>query len=1079
MMRIVPSGNAAAVWSYYTSALRREDYYMRGQEVPGKWHGKAAEYLGLKGEVTPEQFRALLENTHPLDGSRLTPRTRADRLCGWDINFHCPKSVSLLLAFTGDERLIRAFRESVAETMQDIEAMAMTRVRTDGQYTDRVSGNMVWSEFLHSMARPVDGIPDPHTHIHAFVQNVTFDSVEGRWKALKIREIKKQAPYFQALFHSRFAKKVVDLGFSARRTRHAWEVVGLPNDLLTKFSRRTAEIDALAEKKGITNAKFKDQLGAKSRAGKRRGLTHSDLMAAWGERLDDDERVAIYKTHDEKPKPSKPIRATAESALAFAEKKCFERVSVVSRNTLLKEALRYGVGYVTEAEIEQEMLRGGYFEREIGGEVLTTNSALVIEEAELIERVREGRGRLAPLMSGRLRFQRGFLSKEQKDVVRHVLKSNDQVVMVRGVAGAGKTTAMEEIRDQLEGAGIRIFAFAQSAGASRGVLRDSGFRDADTISRLLVDKRLQQSTRGGVIFIDESGIVGLRDMTRIMEIAGESTKVVLAGDPKQHTPVSRGDSMRLLEEYAGLPIASIRQIRRQEELGYREAIKALSEGDSKKGLYLLERIGAIEEVENDKARYRRLAEEYFRSMEENGELPKVMSPTHKEGRMVTRAIRDKLWEHGHLGAERPFLQYRSLGEDEADKLLPESYSRGLLLQYHQNAKGITRGDMLPVVEADGENVWLGLPNGSRLELDFSTIDRFQVYEKAKIKLAEGDLIRFTRNGTSANGSRLYNGTVRRISKIGSDGELTLENGMRLAADHGHIDHGYCRTSHSSQGKTVREVLVAQSSSSAAAASKEGFYVSCSRGKESIRIFTDDRIELQSAIGNSSQRMSALEFGGIEREIFMNEGLNGVQWAKRLAEERARHHKPGTHAQKLAASRRLDPLKKPQTMDFRDYVRMRRNNLEADGKSRSKGHGPSKTKARFRGTTVPKLIERNLSQKKRFGRITPEEDLAKRRAQEAKWKAEEKKGFRSRLFGRIQTSKLRLKQKLQSSLPKRNVNADKEKKFSLGNLKASVKALSSKAAKKMNAAKEVKKQRDKKADQKIRQAKVQTVTIRKK
>ena len=62
-----------------------------------------------------------------------------------------------------------------------------TRVRTGGQDGNRVTGNMVWGEFIHTTSRPVDGIPDPQLHAHVFVFNSTWDQEENRWKAGQIR----------------------------------------------------------------------------------------------------------------------------------------------------------------------------------------------------------------------------------------------------------------------------------------------------------------------------------------------------------------------------------------------------------------------------------------------------------------------------------------------------------------------------------------------------------------------------------------------------------------------------------------------------------------------------------------------------------------------------------------------------------------------------------------------------------------------------------------------------------------------------------------------------------------------------
>lgn len=1078
MLRIVPSGNSASARSYYTSALRREDYYTGDREVPGLWHGRGAELLGLTGEVQPDQFGKLLENRHPVTGAQLTPRTRADRLCGWDMNFHAPKSLSTLQAFAQDSELVRVFREAVAETMSDIESLAATRVRRGGRYEDRLTTNLCWSEFVHFTARPVSGIPDPHLHIHAFVQNLTMDPEEGRWKAVKNHDIKKEAPFFQELFHSRLARKVAGLGYSIRRTRHAWEVVGLSDELLAKFSRRTAQIDAVADAKGITDARSKDGLGARTRAGKRKGLTHADLLAAWDARLHEDERTAILHTYAEKPAARNTMPVTAADALAFAEGKCFDKASVVKRSTLLTAALRYGVGHVLLEDLEREMGRRDYIERSVGGELLCTRGALMVEEAELITKIREGRGRMAPMQPARLRFSRDFLSREQKEAVRHILRSNDQVIAIRGVAGAGKTTLMQEVREQIEKAGLRVHAFAPSAAASRGVLRDEGFRDADTVARLLVDERLKHQVRGQVIFIDEAGLLGNRDMAGLMAIAGNSTRIVLVGDTRQHAPVSRGDSMRLLEDFAGLPIAQVRQIRRQEKAAYRDAVKALSEGDTAKGFRLLERFGAIVEIPDDEQRYRELAAAYFCSIDETGSAPLVVSPTHGEARAVTAAIRTHLVEAGQLGERRLFTRYHGLDWDEAEKQRPENYEPGLVLQFHQNARGIPRGSVVSVLGNDGvRGVRLGLPNGSEMMLDWEATDRFQMFAKQEIEIAKGDLIKITRNGSSANGRRLFNGTVLKVRGFNAKGRIVLENGVELDAAHGHISHGYCHTSHGSQGKTVGEVFVAQSASSFLAASREGFYVSCSRGKESIRIFTDDKLELQRAIGNSSQRLSALEFGGVGKEAFVSGGLDGVEWVKRVAAERARHHEPGTHVQKLAAARRIDPLQKPQAVDFRSYIEMRRANVEADGKSRSKGYGPSGLNTGLKGTTRAKKAGPEKSTAKPETPVaspsgkqvpavgkpaaqaagTPHEPALKPKQAAPQNKARE--AMKEKVAASIRTGQERLKTKLKENLPQASVKEPRGRKVAVGNTKVEASKLSSPQARDMQAQRAVQAKRE--------------------
>ena len=192
-------------------------------------------------------------------------RTRTERTVGYDFTFSVPKSVSLLYAMSGDQDILDAFRAAVDETMREMEAEMKTRVRKGRQDTDRTTGNMVWAEFIHTTSRPVDGIPDPQLHAHVFAFNTTWDDEERRWKAGQFRELKRDAPYFQAAFRVRLAGKLQDLGFGVERKRDDFEIAGIPADVLKRFSRRTALIEKVAEEQGITDPDRKAELGAETR----------------------------------------------------------------------------------------------------------------------------------------------------------------------------------------------------------------------------------------------------------------------------------------------------------------------------------------------------------------------------------------------------------------------------------------------------------------------------------------------------------------------------------------------------------------------------------------------------------------------------------------------------------------------------------------------------------------------------------------------------------------------------------------------------------------------------------------------
>ena len=74
---------------YYTGevASSAEEYYLGKGESQGRWVGSLADRFGLRGAVTPEAFRAVLDGRHPKTGEQLA-RSRAGR------RHHCPTNAN-------------------------------------------------------------------------------------------------------------------------------------------------------------------------------------------------------------------------------------------------------------------------------------------------------------------------------------------------------------------------------------------------------------------------------------------------------------------------------------------------------------------------------------------------------------------------------------------------------------------------------------------------------------------------------------------------------------------------------------------------------------------------------------------------------------------------------------------------------------------------------------------------------------------------------------------------------------------------------------------------------------------------
>jgi len=241
MLRVIVNTSAAGAKSYYSQGLSHEDYYVKekSQEIIGLWYGKSATLLGLQGKVDRDQFSALCDNLHPLTGEQLTARNNENRRVCYDLNFHAPKSVSICYSLTQDENILSTFRESVRETMIEIEKDMKARVRVGGQNDERVTGNLVYGEFIHTTARPVNGMPDPHLHAHCVTFNATYDQAEEKWKAGEFGTIKKDASYFEAYFHSSFSAKMEKLGYGIERTgKGGWEIAGIKRETIEKFAKQ-------------------------------------------------------------------------------------------------------------------------------------------------------------------------------------------------------------------------------------------------------------------------------------------------------------------------------------------------------------------------------------------------------------------------------------------------------------------------------------------------------------------------------------------------------------------------------------------------------------------------------------------------------------------------------------------------------------------------------------------------------------------------------------------------------------------------------------------------------------------------
>jgi len=866
MLRIFVSKSGSRAKEYFKDELKRGDYYTQGQQIAGLWGGKLARGFGLEGEVTQKDFDALIDNTHPSTGERLTKYSNDNRRVGFDFTFNAPKSFSVLYERTQDEDLIRYYREAVSETMIEIEKEVETRVRKNGADTERTTGNIAYAEFLHHTARPVDGVPDPHLHTHMFVMNITNDGIEEQYKAIELGKVKADSPYYEAMFHSKLTKKLTNAGYGIESRGRFWELAGIERDTVMKYSSRTSEIESLAEQFGITNKKMKSRLAALSRKQKNGDLTLAELREQWELRLTAEERTAFDNVKNHATK-----YVTAAKAVDLALKHHLERQSVVKETRLIEEALRSGFGVLEVSDIKKEidlrLSEDKLLKRDIEGIQHITTLNVLKEERQIIGFTQNGYGQYEKLNQNH-QIKRIYLSDEQCGAVDHVVNSRDRVIAVQGKPGVGKTTIMLEAIEAIEAGGTKVFSFAPSTDATEN-LRSDGITTAQTTAMLINSVEKQKEIKGSVIWIDEAGLLSVRETRNLMRIAHhQNARIVLAGDIKQHNAVIRGDAYRVLQKHAGLKPYLLSTIRRQKGQ-YRDAVDQIAKGNVTRGYNMLNEMNAIIEIEDSNDRNNMLAKEFVELGKKESVL--AISPTHKEGEKLTEAIRNEMKEKKLLkGITRQFKTIESKKLTEAEREQYQNYNPGEVIKYNRKSKTtdgtkIENGQQFIVEKVTAEQITIVDESKKQHRLDLATAKKFDVCEIGEIEYQKGDSLRITANArTLDKRHKLNNGSIYNIKSLTPENNIELENGWIVDSTKGNFKYGYVVTSQSSQSKGMDHVLIAQSTESMGASSKEQFNVSTSRGKKSVRYYTDDREEFLEMVKKSTERISAVDLMGDEQ-----------------------------------------------------------------------------------------------------------------------------------------------------------------------------------------------------------------------
>jgi len=473
-----------------------------------------------------------------------------------------------------------------------IERHAHTRYRIGGKVSTVDAEGIVAAAFRQHTSRALD----PQLHTHLVIAN-RVKSPDGRWLALDGRLIKHDQQSLSAMYHAGLRAELTRrLGVRWHAPEHGIaEIRDVTDDVLVEFSSRTADVrrriddklDRFAETMGREPTprerwRLEREAAIDSRPAKAHSLDADVLHAQWGEQVcqlgyepsrivtDAIEQVAVPQGIDSPTAAAIVDRAMA----AMSEKQSTWRPTELHREL--------GAAIPTETALDAGRLvewldrvvdditasRCIDISRPIPSDALLRRdgrpvSESVLDRALTTQAIVDQEDGLIGWADRRLAYDG---ADEPEAASRSALAMNvaqvaaaaavagyDDLVLVVGPAGTGKTTALAPAVEQLRADGRAVFGVAPSATAAEVLHLETGVV-ADTLDKLLIEYRLTRPPDqrydlpvGTTVIVDEAGMMPTAKLAELADLADvKGWRVALVGDPLQFSAVGRGGMFGLL-----------------------------------------------------------------------------------------------------------------------------------------------------------------------------------------------------------------------------------------------------------------------------------------------------------------------------------------------------------------------------------------------------------------------------------------------------------------------------------------------------------------------------------------------------
>ncbi len=888
-MLSITNVSTAQAGSYY----QKDSYYAA---EPGEWQGRGADALGLRGEITYDDFKRVVRGFDPRNPDIEKPfvgdGANGTRRAGTDLTFSAGKGLSLQALVHGDMNITLAHREAVSATLDYIEQhYGQVREMTDGVSSKVYTGNLVIAKFDHSTSRELD----PQLHTHALVLNLS-QKKDGSWRALSNEKLYEAKMFIGQYYRSEVAARIVEQGYAIEtQLGGLFDLRGVDEKLKEVFSSRSEQIDNKMNelRKDYPNAadqKLREMAALGSRVAKQ-DVDMSIVRELWNARLSElgysregiDQAV---KSKARRAEAGKDISQQMSSydAVRTATRIITEQESVFTKEELLRTAGALTLGTFRISELER-ITRG----MEKNGELIKMGNEYTTVEMKRIEALnvrlmKTGQGQETSIMSegeakSLIQSNYPYLTHGQASAFTNILTTHDRIIGVQGYAGTGKTTLFHAIREQAESQGLKIQGLSFTGKAAEEIQKNSGITSS-TIDSFFA--RGQKMESDAIYVVDEASMIGSRHVNRLERMAIESkARLVLSGDAKQLPAISAGCPFAELQKN-GMSTTVMGEIVRQKDGAYREIVKDIVDVKIDNAF---EKLAAHDKLKVIPDRAERI-EEIVRSYTKDEDWRNTIITTQYNADRddLNGKIRETLQERGELGRHEIRVAARvpkSLSPLEHH--FAQSYQRGDHIFARFSGSGMRAGAEGQIVGIDSQAHTLFVEkslSGEKVEIDLKTAgEMLTVFQEQRISLAPGEKVVFLKNDSQLG---LKNGQTAEFKKVDSvSGKLMFErNSGRVQftiEEYNYLDYGYARTVHKGQGVTERNVIV---HAPANGQSYNSFYVGVTRGQYNVKVFTDDRQALEARVREEIEKTSSYR----EREREQETGLSDERKADSIKKD---------------------------------------------------------------------------------------------------------------------------------------------------------------------------------------------------